>query len=60
MHLAGQAVQHSVVPSAKADIFRQRQHGYAGVVKSVSASCLPQPSGLAVIHHVQGEIRGGV
>ena len=33
MHLAGQAVQHSVVPSAKADIFRQRQHGYAGVAK---------------------------
>ena len=47
------------MPSAKADIFRQRQHGYAGVAKISFRQLLAAAVGAGVIHHVQGEIRGG-
>ena len=58
VYVAGQTIQHIVVALAEADIFFQRQHSHAAVAEIRLCQLPAAAVGTAVVHDIQGKIRG--
>ena len=58
VYVAGQTIQHIVVALAEADIFFQRQHRHAAVAEIRLCQLPAAAVWTAVVHDIQGKIRG--